>query len=86
MPLFAAQNEHPHKEGLAKVLKSSSIINMILGGTLLVIYLLFGHMILGLFGDGFAGGYWALIVLSISTLLYSILGPYIIMLMMVGYA
>ena len=86
MPLFATQNDNPDKTRLAKVLKSSSVINMILGGVLLVIYLIFGNIILGLFGDGFEAGYSALIVLSISTLLYSILGPYIIMLMMVGYA
>jgi len=86
MPLFAAQKDTSDRIELAKVLKSSSILNMILGGMFLLTYIVFGKFILGFFGDGFEAGYWSLIILSISTFLYAVLGPYIVMLMMVGHA
>lgn len=86
MPLFAARKEDKDTSDLAKILKSSATINAIIGGALLLLFIAFGKLILGFLGDGFGVGYDSLILLSIATFIYAVLGPYIVMLMMVGYA
>ncbi|MBT8221452.1 MAG: oligosaccharide flippase family protein [Bacteroidia bacterium] len=84
MPLFAEQKDAPQKELLQKVLESSLIINLLIGTIIFVLFLLAGPWVLNWFGSAYVDGYAALIILSISTLVYALIGPYIIMLMMVG--
>jgi O-antigen/teichoic acid export membrane protein len=84
-PLYSRFHTEGRMDELQALFRNATRVIFVLTFGVFLFFLLFGKWVLGLFGEVYQVGYWALVLLSLGKLVSSLVGPVGMMMMMTGH-